>query len=171
MKVQQDGSLTGASAIVGATFAYQVVDDSDSVTHDGASTYLTLPKGAAVSFPLFLQAEGLLPSSITINVGAQRGGPAHPRLQIGFYQAGLKVFDAVMFDTTASYTVSSRTFSANPLTGAAWSASDLVGLEACIQNEAGVNGNNDITLVSGSIDYLERKNWRALNYGLVNSKG
>lgn len=162
LKVQQDGRLMGWTALIpgaGATFAYQAVDDSDGVTHDSASSYLTVPRGAAVSFPLFLQAEGLQPVSITLNVVAQRGGVGHPKIQIGFYRGGLTAFDGTMFDPTASYTLAQRTFSTNPITGLPWSASDLVGLQACIQCEAAVGGNNDVTLISGSLDYVPLSSW------------
>lgn len=158
LKVQQDGHLLGVGAIVGATFAYQALDDSDGVTHDGALTYITILKNGAVSFPLFLQAEGLIPTSITINVVAKRGGAAHPRLQIGFYKGGLTAFDASMFDPTSSFTLTQRTFSTNPITGQPWSALDLIGLEVCVQDEIGVNGNNDVTLISGSLTYVQTTN-------------
>jgi len=165
LKVQQDGAWQGWSSLTGASFGYQAVDDSDGVTHDSATTYLTLPKlnlalfQGRVSFPVFLQAEGLVPTSITINVVAQRGGALRPRLQIGFYQGGLVGFDASMFDPTASWSLAQRTFSTNPITGQPWSQSDLVGLEACVQNEAGAFGNNDITLISGSLTGAPLSNW------------
>lgn len=164
LKVQQDGFWRGFSVLVGATFGYQAVDDSDGVTHDSELTHLTLPKltspvaSGRVSFPLFLQAEGLVPTSITLNVVAQRGGALHPRLQIGFFKGGSVAFDASMFDPTASYTLAQRTFSTNPITGSPWSASSLIGLEACVQSEDGVNGNNDVTLVSGSMVYSPTTN-------------
>ena len=158
LKVQQNGTLQGWSSIThqvgdGVNFGYQAVDDSDSTTHDGANTTLNLAKGAAMSFPLFLQAEGFIPVSITLNVVARRGGAQHPRIQIGFYRGGLTGFDATMFDPTSSFTLAQRTFSTNPITGNPWSSSDLVGLEACVQNEQ-VNGNNDVTLISGSLSAI-----------------
>lgn len=170
LKVQQDGFHRGWSALVfpfgeASSFGYLAVDDSDGVTHDGASTYLTLPRLAApngrVSFPMFLQAEGLVPSSITLNVVARRGGASHPQIQIGFYRAGLTGFDAVAFDPGASFSLAQRTFSTNPITGLPWSASDLVGLEAMLQSENAA-GNNDVTLLSGSITYIENKSWRGI---------
>jgi len=168
LKVQQDGYWRGWSALVGASFAYQAVDDSDGTTHDSADSYITLPKlnlptGAGrVSFPLFLQAEGLIPVAITLNVGARRGGASHPQLQIGFSRGGIVGFDATKFNPGAGWSVASRTFSLNPITAAAWSESDLVALESCVQNEDGVNGNNDVTLVSGSIEYTGSHNWRGV---------
>lgn len=163
LRVQQDGHLMGWSMIVGASFAYQAVDDSDSTTHDSEATYFILPKNTGlgpgiVTFPMFQQTNGILPSSITINVVATRGGASHPRIQIGFYRGGLTAFDGALFNPSASWDLAQRTFNTNPITGSPWSPSDLIGLEACIQNEAGVQGNNDITLVSGSLTYYPTTN-------------
>lgn len=168
LKAQQDGRFRGWSALVGGSFGYQTIDDSDGTTHDSAATYLTLPKlnldteTGRVSFPIMLQAEGLLPDAITLNVVAQRGGALHPRIQIGFHKGGQVGFSGSLFDPTASWSLAQRTFSTNPITGSPWSASDLIGLEACVQNESGVNGNNDLTLVSGSLEYRPQTNAMAV---------
>lgn len=157
LRVQQNGWFTGWQSLVGGIFGYDCVDDSDGTTHDSAATYLVLPKlnlatmAGIVSFPLFDQVENIVPTSITINVVATQGGASHPRLQIGFQRGGTTAFSGSLFTTDATWAPAQRTFSVNPLTGQPWAPSDLVGLEACVQNEAGVNGNNDITLISGSI--------------------
>lgn len=165
LRVQQNGSRQDQVTVFGETFAYLAVDDSDGVTHDSAATYIRLPNQTPsiptlVSFPLFLQAEGLLPLSITLNVVAQRVGVGHPRLNIGFYKGGATGFDATLFDPTASWSLAQRTFSTNPLTGKPWSVSDPIGLEAALQSETGVFGANDITLISGSITYAPVTNVR-----------
>jgi hypothetical protein len=160
---QQDGFWRGWSALVGGTFGFETVDDSTDTTHDGATTHLTLPRFIAatgsgrVSFPIMLQAGGLLPLSLTLNVAAIQGGASHPRLHIGFHRGGVTGFHATMFDPTASYTVATRTFTTDPITGAAWTAEGLVGLEACIQSE-NVAGNNDVSLISGSVSYAPMTN-------------
>ena len=159
LKVQQNGFFQGWLSIVGATFGFEAVDDSAGTTHDGATTHITIDKANTVSFPMFYQAEGLQPVSITLNVAAQRGGATHPQLLIGFYRSGVTAFSGSLFNPTSSYTVTSRTFSVNPFTGAAWVVEDLVGLEACVKGETGVNGNNDVTLISGNIDYVARRSW------------
>lgn len=159
LRVQGDGRWQGWSSLVGGTSGFEVVDDSAGTTHDSATTYLVLgrlllnPQAGRISFPVFLMSEGLIPVSLTVNVAAQRGGVAHPRLQIGFDRAGSVGFSASLFDPTASWSVASRTFSTNPITGQAWAAPDLDGLELCVQSESGIAGTNQITLVSGSIDY------------------
>ena len=161
--VQQDGFWRGWSVLVGGDFGYETVDDSAGTTHDSGTTYLTLPRfivatgSGRMSFPIMLQAGGLLPLSLTLNVAAIRGGASHPRLSIGFYRGGLTGFHASLFDPTASYTVATRTFTTDPLTGAAWTAEGLVGLEACIQSE-NVAGNNDVSLVSGGLSYAPMTN-------------
>lgn len=164
LKVQQDGFFQGWLSLAGAPFGYQTIDDSDGTTHDSADTFLRLPKlslpAGRVSFPLFLQAEGLVPMSITINLVAQYVSViSHPRIQIGFQRSGIVGFSGSMFTTTASWSLAQRTFSTNPITGQTWSPEDLVGLEACIQSEDGVNGNNDVTLISGSIEYMGAHYW------------
>lgn len=139
-------------------FAWDCVNDSDGTTHDGALSYLVLPKGGQISFRAFLQSAGLIPSLITINVAAQRGGAAHPRLQIGFLRGSSASFDAAMFDCPASWGLAARSFAIDPITGLPWDPGDLSTTEIAFQNEIGVNGNNQITLVSASIAYGETHN-------------
>lgn len=172
LRVQQDGVWRGWTSLTGASFGYQAVDDSDGVTHDSGATSLRLASFSApllrgrISFPLFLQAEGLVPTSITLNVVAQKVGViSHPLISIGFHRAGLFGFSAATFDPPALWSLAQRTFSTNPITGAPWSASDLVGLEACVQSDA-TPGSNDVTLISGSMDYGTRQ-----NYDPVDSRG
>lgn len=169
LKVQQNGRYQGWFSLTGGVFGYQTIDDSDGTTHDSGTSFLRLPRiglfgvddAGTVSFPLFLQAEGLVPTSITLNVVAQKVGViSHPRIKIGFQRGGSTGFDATMFDPPASWSLAQRTFSTNPITGGPWSVSDLVGLEACLQSETGVAGNNDVTLVSGSMDYYPVTNTR-----------
>ena len=163
LKVQQDGTWRGWSLLEGALSGYQAVDDSDGTSHDSAATYLRLPKlqltqgEGRVSFPVFLQAEGLIPVSLTVNVVARAaggGGGATPNMQIGILSGGVAAFHASLFDPVAGWALVQRTFSVNPATGAPWSAQDLVGLEVCVQNVNLENGSNDLTLVSGSMEYV-----------------
>jgi hypothetical protein len=175
LKVQQNGRIQGWNLIVGSTFAYQAVDDSDGTAHDSDTTYIRVagaglifesPRGRA-SFPLFLQAEGLIPISITLNVVTKRSGASNPEMELGFCRGGLFAFDLTTWMPGASYGLESRTFSLNPITGAAWLASDLVGLEACVGNVVGASvGTNRLTLLSGSMDYLEAKYSRKEPYGM-----
>ena len=161
--VQQDGFYRGWSALVGADTGYEAVNDSTGTTHDSGATSLRLGRlipatgSGRVSFPIMLQAGGLLPLSITLNVAAIRGGAAHPEILIGFYRGGVTGFHVTKFNPTASYTVATRTFTTDPMTGAAWTAEGLVGLEACIQSED-VAGNNDVSLISGSVSYAPMTN-------------
>lgn len=157
--VQANGQWQGWTSFTGADFAYQCVDDSTDTTHDSGTTAITLgrlllnPQSGRMSFPIMIMAEHLIPESLTLTVAAIRGGATHPRLQIGFARGGLVAFSGSLFNPTASYTTATSTFATNPLTSAAWTEDDLVGLEACIQSETGITGNNDISLISGTMDY------------------
>lgn len=159
LKVQGNGFHQGYTDLTGADSMYEAVDDSDSTTHDSDTTKFTLPRyvqstGAGiVSFRMFDMAEHVIPSQVVLRVGAKRGGAAHPRLHIGFNKGGVTAFSASLFDPGASYSVVTRTFTTNPLTSAAWADGDLVNLEPCFQNEDGVSGSNDLTLVSGQVAY------------------
>jgi len=163
--VQGNGVWQGWTSFTGATFAYECLDDSLGTTHDSGTTFVTLgrqllnPQAGRISFPIMLMAEGLVPDSLTLNVAAMEGGALNPDLQIGFARSGLVGFHATVFTPTASYSVVTRIFSTNPITGSAWDADDLIGLEACVQSFVGQNGNNDISLISGSITYHPRTNW------------
>lgn len=165
-RLQGNGLYQGWLSFTGATFAYQTADDSDGTTHDDAASYFTLDKFSAstnqgiVSFPVFLQAEFQSIAQITVNVVARRGGAAHPRILIGFQRGGTTAFDATMFNPGASFSLSSRAFTLSPFTGLAWDAAELHGTELCVMSESGVNGNNDVTLVSASVDYDETRAWR-----------
>jgi hypothetical protein len=154
LKPQRDGSYAGYSSIVGATYAYQAVDDSEGTTHDSAATYFVLPRliGSAgtVSFPFFRGWSGGRPTSITVNVVARRGGGAHPRIQIGFVRSTTFAFDATLFDAGAGFTLASPVFTIDPITGQAWDPEDLGATEVALRSEFGAIGSNDVTLVSVS---------------------
>src|SRR5262249_44196240 len=117
LRVQQNGTFQGWQTLVGGQFGYDCVDDSDGTTHDSGATYVLLPKmiastGAGIaSFPLFLGVAGATPSSIQINVVAQRNAASHPRMQIGLYRAGVTLLDGTFFDPPASWALATRTFS------------------------------------------------------------
>ena len=159
LKIQANGSERGWSSLTGGVFGFDTVDDSDAVSHDAATSYLTLPQSKRVSFPVFLQAEGIRPQSLTVNVVAQRGGASHPLMRIGFLRGSQLGFDAVLFDPPATWTLAQRTFATNPITLAAWTVDDLLGLELCIENDSTV-GTNDVTLMSGSVTYSPLTNWQ-----------
>jgi hypothetical protein len=158
LKPQQDGSYRGWSSIVGATFAYQAIDDSALTTHDSAATYIRLPRllgeGGIVSFPFFKQWRGGRPTTVTVRVVAQRVAAAHPGIQIGFVRSGQFAFSGSLFSTGATWTLAVRAFPTDPLTGGAWDESLLAATEVCIKSEENIVGNNDVTLISCGVDYL-----------------
>jgi len=156
---QSDGLYRGWSSLVGATEGFRAVDDSSGTAHDGSASYFVLPRLVApagmVSFPLFASVAGLTPTAIAINIVAQRGGASHPRIQVGFLRGAASGFDPTLIDAPASWTLFAYNFTTNPLTGLAWSAADLPGLEVLLQSEAFTLGSNQVTLVSGTLFYLE----------------
>lgn len=168
LKVQQDGPVLGVQDIIGATFAYQAVDDSDGPAHDSDTTYVTLlreddpgglPRGRIV-FPLFLQAEGLTPVSIAVRAAVRRSGAAAaPDVEIGFWRAGVAAVSASVVVTTTTWQVVTRTFTTSPFTGAAWTEADLIGLHACVQQTiVPTVVRNRVSLVSGSVTGYGRTN-------------
>ncbi|HKB07906.1 MAG TPA: hypothetical protein VKF61_06495 [Candidatus Polarisedimenticolia bacterium] len=168
LKVQGNGAYQQIQNIVGASFAYQAVDDSDGTGHDSDATYVRLrnigPDTGTVSFVAFQGISGFLPQSITVNVVAKRNAGGNPEIDIGLQRAGTFALSGVTFLPGAGYTLESRIFGSNginPLTGAAWAVGDLVGVELCIVTEPGSAGSNRITLVSGSLDYAPLTNRRS----------
>lgn len=169
LKVQGDGFWRGWLNLFGGTTAAEVVDDSDGTSHDSAATYLSmrllnLAQGnGRISFPVFRQADGIIPTSISVNVVARRGTVSHPDLEIGltYAQPAVAVFDPMLFTTDANWTLATRTFSSNPWSGAPWALADLAGLELCVSSEPSFfgPGTNEITLVSGTINYDEPHNY------------
>jgi len=156
---QQDGFYRGWASIVGgSTLAYQAVSDGSD------ATYLVLPKlsGALgiVSFPIFLMAGGLTPTSIQIIVRARLDSGAAPTMQVGFTRGGLVAFDAVVDALTGSILNFTHTFPTDILSGGAWMETDPVGLECCIQREAITLGAARIIQVSGSMIYSQDRAWR-----------
>jgi hypothetical protein len=171
LTIQGDGYWQGWASFSGAPFAYQCIDDSNGTTHDSGATKinlgrLVLPAGI-ISFPVMLMAEHMIPQSLTVNVAAVKVGATHPDLQIGFARGSATGFDPTAFTAGVSYSVATRTFSTNPITGLAWSAADLVGLEVCVQSMFGQVGSNDISLVSGSITYIAATNSYAVPSGAM----
>lgn len=166
LKPQQEGAFRGWTSLIGAVLGFRAIDDSNGTTHDSDATYLTIPKLASpsgrVSFPFFLQWAGGIPSAVTVNVVARRGGAAHPRIQIGFTRSGAVAFSGSLLDPGSSWTLGSITFSTDPLTGLAWVPGNMPITEVCIQNENGVNGNNDVTLISASVDFAGPHNFDPL---------
>lgn len=160
-KPQADGTFRGWSVLFPGSLAlgFRAIDDSDGVTHDSAASYITLAKGARISFPFFLQWGGGIPSLVTVNLVAQRGGAAHPQMQIGFYRGATAAFDAVMFNPGAAWGLATRNFATDPFTGAAWDPDDMARTEVCVQNETGANGSNDVTLLSASVVYTGPHNF------------
>lgn len=159
--VQKDGTWQGWTSFTGATFAYQCIDDSTGTTHDSGTTRINLgrlllnPQGGRISFPIMLMAEHLIPDSLTLTIAAIKNGVNNPDLQIGFARGGLVGFHGTVFTPGASYSTATRSFPTNPITGSTWNADDLVGLEACVQSVVAMLGNNDISLLSGTLDYHE----------------
>jgi hypothetical protein len=162
LKPQGDGTNRGWSSVVGASFAYQAVDDSDGTTHDSAETYFRLPRldpAGTVSFPFFRGWGGGIPSTVTVNVVAKRVAAAHPKIQIGFVRGGSFGFSGALFDTTATWDLATRAFITDPITGLAWDPELLPVTEVCLRSEALVVGNNDVTLVSAAVTYREPRNF------------
>jgi hypothetical protein len=154
LKVQADGFFRSWDSLVGGDFGYEVVGDSDGTTHDSDTTYLLLGKHE-ISFPIFLQAEGLFPMSLTINVAAKRDTQS-PILQIGLYRGGTAITLAPDFNVGATYSVESRSWTTNPFTGSAWKPADLVGLEAYVKSNT--IARSRVTLVSGLLTYVPGTN-------------
>ena len=154
LRVQGDGYHQGWESVTGATYAWQAVDDSDGTTHDSDTSYVVLPRQfleqGRMSFPMFRQCSPGQVISITLNVAAKIESGS-PELRIGFYRSGTEAYDGTTFTPTGSYTVASRTFTTNPITGAAWTATDLVGLEAAVSMQTLVIGKARVTLISGSM--------------------
>lgn len=163
-KPQAEGTWRGWSLLSGDSLGFRCVDDSDGTDHDSAATFLRLPKlipGVAgrVSFPFFLQWAGGLPSLVTVNIVAQRGGASHPRLQIGFLRGSSIAFSGTFFDPGVSWQLATFAFATDPITGLSWDPEDMPVTEVCVQNETNVFGNNDVTLISASVDYTEPHNY------------
>lgn len=155
---QGAGRYSGWSSIVGATFAWQAIDDSTDGTNDGDDSYIILPRlsggdAGMVSFPMFNQCEGIAPTSISLRVVAKRSGAAHPLIQVGFQRGGSAGFHATTIDAGAGYSATTLVFSTNPITAQAWTEDDLDGLEAMLMSEPFVLGSNRITLLNGSMTY------------------
>lgn len=154
LKVQGPGTWAGWSSVVGASEGWQAVDDSATTTHDSDTTYLVLARrvlpNGVISFPMFLQCDPGQPISMVLYVAAKIDSGT-PELQIGFYRSGSTAFHATTFSPGASYSVATRTFSTNPITGSAWTATDFVGLEACVQMAPLTVARARITLISGTL--------------------
>jgi hypothetical protein len=156
-KPQGNGTYTGWSLVVGAPLAWQAIDDSDTTTHDSASSYIRLPRliapGGTISFPFFRGWEGALPTSVTVNLVAQRVAATHPRISIGFVRGANFGFDPTPFDAPSSWGLAVRVFDNDPITGQEWNPDDLPNTEIVLQSAAFTPGNNDVTLLSASVDY------------------
>ncbi len=157
--VQADGFYRGWASLSAGTEGYLMVDDSASTSHDSDSSYLrlrTLASGGIISFPCFRMAEGYNPTSITVTaVGKIDTGV--PLLKFGFSDSagniGLAAGDLV---PDASYNLMQATLNTNPITLAAWTAADLVGLEVLVQMKALTAAVAQITLVSAQMTYTTR---------------
>ena len=150
------GQFTGWESVTGAAFAWQALDDSLDATHDGDASYVVLPRlsGSAgiMSFPVFLMAHGLNPTSITVRVAGKIDNVA-PEVEIGFARGGLTAFHGTTWTPTASHAATTRAFTTNPLTSAAWEPDDIIGLEVCLKSVLFVVGKTRVTLLNGSIDW------------------
>lgn len=159
LALQQNGQFQGYSSIVGGTQAYVVCSDGLS------GTYVILPKIASgdvgvVSFPVMLMAEGQVPSSIQVTVRAQRNNPAQTcTIRTGFAKGGVTGFDAVTDSPGVGAANFTHTFNTNPITSAAWTESDMDGLELCVSRESLTLGAARIINVAGTLTYNRAATW------------
>ena len=155
LRLQGDGLFTGWSSIVGATHAWQALDDSDGTSHDGDGSYIVLPRqilpAGRVSFRMFQGAEHLVPKSITLRVGAKKQSSS-PRMSIGFQRYGVEAYDVTKYTPGTNYSVATREFVFNPITGLPWADGDLIGLEPCLLEDSWVDPVREIAkVVEGSL--------------------
>lgn len=150
------GQFTGWESVTGASFAWQALDDSLDATHDGDTSYVVLPRwippSGQMSFPVFLMASGLNPTSITVRVAGKIESAA-PEVEIGFARGGLTAFHGTTWTPGATHAATTRVFATNPLTSAAWALGDIIGLEVCLKSVLGAVGKTRVTLLNGSIDW------------------
>lgn len=156
LPAQANGTLSGWSSIVGGSFGYDAIDESDDSAFDGDTSYLILPRSLGnagiMSFRFFNGAEGMIPTSIVIRT-AMKINSGNPDVQVGFYRSGAMAFSVTTVTPSASYNVFPSTFSANPFNASAWAAGDLVNLEPCLRMSNGVIGTARVSLVSVELTY------------------
>src|SRR5207245_1811046 len=94
---------------------------------------LALPGGPTiprVSFQFFDMAFGLVPASITLRVSMRKSGVgATAVLALGFSRGATVASGGTVSTTSALYSIKTKVFTTNPLTGLAWALDDLVHLE------------------------------------------
>jgi len=157
LRVQQNGRFQGWSALVGASSGYLTVDDRTT----RCTTRRDVSRAAEVE-PADGRWTDLLPAVLFRPKDCCRcrsrstWGPSGTALRTRDCRSAFREAERLEPELLQSRFIIHRlqtTFSTNPITGGPWSNLGSGGLEAYIQSESGTNGNNDITLISGSITY------------------
>ena len=167
LKVREIGQYQQYVSIVGASEPHLAVWDSSGTTHDSDSSYILIHSLAGgsgqVSFRFFDMAEGLEPTSLTINIAAKRDNAANGcTFDFGLFDpAGpffSSFFSAVL---TSSYQVFSGTYTVDPFTGAAWSLDEMRRYEIYLRRPPPITATGGrLTLLSASVDYA--RVWNSL---------
>jgi hypothetical protein len=174
LPVQANGELAGWSSIVGGTFGYDAIDESNDSDDDGDTSYIVLPRqiGTAgiMSFRFFDGSENLIPTSVTIRTSIKLNS-GNPEVEVGFYRGGATAFSMTTVIPGAQYDDEETTFSTNPFNASAWAADDLLPMQPCLRMLSGAIGTARVSLISVELSYraalLSRAHSVSEDYGVM----